>query len=182
VTSGRRDAPIRFAILGPLQVQRSNEELDLGSRKERLLLGLLLVHANRAVSIDRIIDALWAEHAPRSAAPTVHTLVSRLRRVLDPERRGDTDDPIIVREPSGYVLRLGDADFDAPQFENLVGDARMALASGDASLAVGQFDDALALWRGEVLGGLGVTEFVHAEAARLDEVRLSASEDRLEAL
>src|SRR4051794_39148477 len=138
-----------FRILGPLEVHDDGRPLALGGTKQRALLALLLLHANRVVPRDRLIDELWATDPPDPARTALQVQVSGLRKALGRER--------IVTDSPGYLVRVEPGELDVERFEQLV-------ASGDA-------DAALELWRGPALAGLDAS-FAAAERARLDEQRL----------
>jgi DNA-binding SARP family transcriptional activator/pimeloyl-ACP methyl ester carboxylesterase len=140
--------------------------------KERALLAVLVAESNRVVSVERLIDELWGELAPRTARRTLHTYVSHLRRML-PEH--------LVSEAGGYSLRLGPDESDSSQFERVVAAGRLSLLRGQHQEAARCLGEGLRLWRGEAYGGVKRDGLVGAEAARLDELRLAASEDWLEA-
>ena len=129
-----------FRILGPLEVSRGHAPLHMAGGKQRALLAILLLNANRTVAREQIIDALWAEDVPDSAQKMVQIHVSQLRKAL-PEPRLHTRAP-------GYLLQVGKDELDLTRFERVVADAREALAEGDAPKARELLGDALALWRG----------------------------------
>jgi YVTN family beta-propeller protein len=164
---------VDFRILGPIEVRRGEDALPLGGRKQRALLALLLLHANKAVSRDRLIDALWGERPPPSVQQSLDSYVSRLRSVLGRER--------LVRRPPGYVFVLEPDELDLARFEELVSAAREAAARGDASTACSTLRTALALWRGPALADILYEPFAATEAERLEERRLVAIEERIDA-
>ncbi len=166
---------LEFRILGPLDVLAGGQPLPLGGPKQRSLLALLLVHAGEVVSRDRILDELWPEDAG-SAEPKLHVSVSRLRKLL---ARGD--EQAVVRGPHGYGLAIEDDQLDARRFERLVVAGRAALAEGDQGGARSFLADALALWRGPALADLAYESFAQAEIGRLEELRLAAIKDKLDA-
>src|SRR5262249_6746727 len=144
----------------------------LGSAQQRRVLAALLVHANEVVSSDRLVDILWADDPPPSATHTLQTLLSRLRATL-------SDDCLETQAP-GYRLRVAGSEVDALRFEELV---RVGLGAADrAEVALGAFDEALALWRGSPYAEFASEEFATAEAARLVELRARAVEERSAAL
>jgi DNA-binding SARP family transcriptional activator len=157
----------RFGILGPLEVSDGDVRLDLATGRQRALLALLVVHANEPVSADRLIEALWAGAPPASAQKVLQGYVSQLRRVLP----ADT----IVTRGSGYELRADDTD--AREFEGLVERAR----GEDPAAAARSLRRALSLWRGRALADFEYEDWALGEADRLEELRLVALEDRLEA-
>jgi len=136
---------MEFRVLGPIEAWHGGQALDLGSRKQRTLLAILLLRANEVVSSDALIAGLWGERAPATAAHTLQVYVSRLRRVL---RQGGADDDVLVTRPPGYMLRVGSGDLDLTRFEQLAEDGRRALAAGSFARAAEKLHDALALWRG----------------------------------
>jgi DNA-binding SARP family transcriptional activator len=169
--------PIDFRILGPLEARVDGRALPLGSPKQRALLGLLLVHANETVSRDRLLDELWAETAPATVDSALHVYLSRLRRMLESAGAGGA----LERDTYGYKLYVGPEQLDEYRFENLVGEGSEALTAGEAALAADRLRKALALWTGPALADLQSERFAIAAAARLDERRLFALEQRLEA-
>jgi DNA-binding SARP family transcriptional activator len=175
-------AAVDVNILGPLEVRdRQGREVRLPAGRERSLLVLLLIHRGDVVSADRIVDALWGARPPGTAAKAVQGYVSHLRRALELERGpGDAEALLLTRSP-GYVLRA-DVGVDAARFERLAGDGRRALEDGGAAEAARLLDEALALWRGPALADFAFDDFAQDEIRRLEEMRLSATEDRNDAL
>lgn len=161
---------MEFRILGPLQVEEQGRALPLGAPKQRALLALLLLTPNRPVSVDRLIDALWGEQPPAQAANALQYHVSQLRKLLG------GDEVVVTREP-GYLIRVEPNELDLLRFERLVGEADGA-APADA---VRLLSEALGLWSGEPLQDLAGEPFAQAEIRRLEEVRLAAIEQRVEA-
>ena len=162
-----------FLILGPLEVREQDRVVSLGGTRQRALLAILLTRANQVVSKSRLIDELWGEEPPETAANVLQVYVSRLRKVLPPEL-------LLTRSP-GYVLRLDPAQLDLHRFERLVEQAGETLAAGVAEAAASTLREALALWRGPAFADFVERPFARAEAARLDELRLTALERRIEA-
>ena len=156
-------------MLGPLEAVAAGEALPLGGPKQRALLALLLIHANEVVSIDTLIEELWGDSPPRTAPAYIQNCVSRLRRVLGPE--------LLETRPPGYVLRVEPETIDARRFERLALEVRDAPARERAA----GLRDALQLWHGPPLGDLAFESFAQTEARRLDELRLAALEERIEA-
>jgi DNA-binding SARP family transcriptional activator len=144
--------------------------------KERALLLLLLLHANEVVSAERLIDELWGERPPESAANVLQTYVSHLRRLLEPGTRPRENGLIVTRSP-GYLLRLAPGQLDRHRFETLVAEAR---SSAEPAAALANLREALALWRGPPLPEFTFEAFAQAEIARLEELRLTALEERIE--
>jgi DNA-binding SARP family transcriptional activator/streptogramin lyase len=159
---------MEFRVLGPLEVEEEGRVLKLGGTKQRALLALLLLHANDAVSRDRLIDELWSSTPPETASAAIQVYVSQLRKLLG----RDT----IVTQPPGYLIRVQEGTLDLERFEAFVSRAQGARPDEAAEL-LGQ---ALGLWRGPPLAELDGS-FARAERARLDEQRLSALEQRIDA-
>jgi YVTN family beta-propeller protein len=172
LTTGGPDV-IEFRVLGPLQVVEQGRPLALGGPRQRALLAILLVHRGEPVSSDRLIDALWGERAPASAIKIVQGYVSSLRKVLG--------DGLLVTRGRGYVLQAEAGQTDADQFESLVTEGRRALEEGDARNAAARLRAALGLWRGPPLADFAYESFAQPEIARLEESRLAALEDRIDA-
>jgi DNA-binding SARP family transcriptional activator len=160
---------VRFRILGPLEVDDDGSPLDLGRPKQRALLALLLVHAGAVVSADKLADDLWAGEPPDDPAAALQVQVSRLRKVLGAAA-------VESRKP-GYRLAVDAGDVDAARFEALVAQARHAPPAG----AVALIDEAMALWRGPALAEYAAEPWALPEAVRLEELRLTALEERADA-
>ncbi len=163
---------MEFRILGPLEVEDDGRVAPLGGAKQRALLALLLLHANEIVPRDRLIDDIWGDRAPETAATALQGYVSGLRKALGSDR-------ILTRAP-GYLLQLDSSEVDLGRFERLAREGREALADGDAERAAALLSEALALWRGPPLADLDATPFAYAERLRLGELRVSAIEERIE--
>jgi len=169
-----------FRVLGPLQLVANGTLLPLGGAKQRAVLGLLLVCANEVVSSDRMIDELWGDSPPESAANMLQGYVSHLRKTLEPGRgRGEYE--VLVSRPPGYMLEIRPDQLDAARFERLTSEGRQLAEGGDADAAAARFRGALALWRGPALADLAYEPFAKAEVDRLEELRLAALEDRIDA-
>jgi DNA-binding SARP family transcriptional activator/tetratricopeptide (TPR) repeat protein len=160
---------MEFGLLGPLEVREGDRPLRLGRRKQRALLALLLLNANRVVARERLIDALWGENPPETAVKAVQVHVSQLRKFLP---KGT-----LVTRPPGYLLELDAEALDLQRFERLVEAAR----SVDPARASSLLGEALGLWRGPPLAEFGDEPFARAEAGRLEGLRLAALEERIEA-
>jgi predicted ATPase/DNA-binding SARP family transcriptional activator len=165
---------MRFGILGLLEVaDDQGRELALGGPRQRAVLAILLVHANEVLSNERLIDALWGNRAPRTAAKTIQVYVSNLRKLLG--------DGLLATRGKGYVFNLQGAELDADRFAALVGEGRRELDVGDPRAAVELLRQALGLWRGQALADFSYEPFAQPEIARLEEARLVALEDRVDA-
>ncbi len=153
---------MKFHVLGSLEVVAAEGPIELPGAKERAVLAYLLAHLGRSVSADEIVDAVWGGRAPASATRSLHARVSRLRRLLEPERTAASQS-VIQRDGVGYRLAVSTDDVDAEQFVRLVAEARDR-APGE-SLATAE--QALDLWRGEPYGPFQQLEFAQAENRRL---------------
>jgi DNA-binding SARP family transcriptional activator len=160
---------VDFRILGPLEVVDERGPVRLRAAKQRALLAILLLHRNEVVSADRLIDELWGDRPPKTARKTLQMHVSHLRRVLPPG--------VLRTESPGYVLTVEPGELDLDRFEALVNQARSAAPATAARL----LREALALSRGPPLSDLEYEPFARGEVARLEEVRLAALEDRIDA-
>jgi len=169
---------VEFQLLGPFRVlDDDGHELQLGGPKQRSVLAILVLAAGRAVSADRLIDAIWGEHAPHGALASLHVYISTLRRIL----RSGTDEQMLIRHGQGYELRLDPGQIDAQRFQRLVAEGRSKLHEGRHADAASLLNAALALWRGPPLSDLEVENLDGHDVAGLEEQRLSALEDRVEA-
>jgi len=158
-----------FRILGPLEAAAGDRPLVLGGQKQRALLALLLLDAGRVVSTDRLVNALWGEDPPRTAITSLQNFVSQLRKLLGPD--------LLETKVPGYRLRIAEGDLDLDRFRALVEAARAApLEERTASLR-----EALGLWRGPALADFAFEAWATNEIGRLEEMRLAALEDRIEA-
>ncbi len=155
--------------------------MALGGARQRSLLATLLVLGNEVVSSDRLVDELWGEAPPQTAATSLHTLVSHLRKALDPDRVPGAASAVLVTQAPGYLVRVDRTTLDAARFEDLLAQGRGALDAGDAARAAATLRDALGLWRGRALDGADSTPSARAEAMRLEELRLEALEARIDA-
>jgi peptide/nickel transport system substrate-binding protein len=167
---------LEVKLLGPVEVTIGGRRVEIRRRMQRALLAVLALDVNRVISTDRLIDALWGERPPRSAAVALYGLVSALRKLLEP----DHADVLRTTEP-GYVLELAGDDVDIGRFELLAAEGRHALAAGDFALASTTLTEALGLWRGPPLHDLISFRFAQDEIGRLEEMRLAAVEDRIAA-
>jgi len=168
---------VEFLILGPLEVLDDDGPLPLGGAKQRAALAILLLHRNEVVSRDHLIDGIWAESPPPSATHTLETYMSRLRKGLhqdgEPER-------ILTRAP-GYLLRVDAGELDLERLEILTDRGKRALAANDPAKAAGIFREGLALFRGAPLEDLAYSPFARDEVSRLEDLRILALEQRIDA-
>jgi predicted ATPase/DNA-binding SARP family transcriptional activator len=166
---------VEIRILGQLEVVTDGVPLNLRGRAPRALLALLVLRAGELVPSHVLHDALWPGASPATAARNLKANVYSLRQIL-----GDHASLVATR-PGGYELAIESEQLDARRFERLLGDGTRALAAGDAALSAEILRRALALWRGPVLADLSDEAFVEAAGARLEELRLTAVEERIEA-
>jgi DNA-binding SARP family transcriptional activator len=160
---------VDFRLLGPLEVAADGRMLELGRGRPRALLAILLLRANQVVPAERLIDDLWAGEAPPTAPKMVQMYVVELRKAL-------ADDTLATVSP-GYALRVRPDELDLDRFERLVERAR----SSEPAAAAGLLREALALWRGPALAEFAYEPWAQTEIARLEELRLTALEDRFDA-
>jgi YVTN family beta-propeller protein len=168
-----RAGVLGFRILGPLEVVDGDRRLSLGGAKQRALLAILILHRREAVSTDRLIDELWGEHPPATAAKALQGYVSGLRKALGTEA--------LITRSGGYLLDAKPEQVDLDRFEQFSLEGRQALEGGDSERAAKTLREALALWRGPPLADFAYEPFAQAEIGRLEELRLTALEDRIDA-
>ncbi len=160
---------MEFLVLGPLEVWRDGQPIEVRGSKRRALLALLIVHANEVVRSDRLVDALWGERSPGNASAALQNHISRLRKDLG----GD----ILITKPWGYVIRADPQSIDLQRFEALLAESRTLPAHQRRE----RMQEALALWRGPALADVASEPALVTEVARLEELRLSALEQRIDA-
>jgi DNA-binding SARP family transcriptional activator/tetratricopeptide (TPR) repeat protein len=168
---------MEFRILGPLEALEEGRVVTLGGGKQRALLAVLLLHANETLTTDRLIDELWGENPPATAAKTIQVRIARLRRAL----AGNGSAGVVVTRGHGYQLKLDPERLDARRFERLVAEGRSELAAGRPARAASMLERALSLWRGPPLADLAYEPFAQREIARLDDLRAAALEQLIEA-
>ena len=164
---------MRYGLLGSLEVRDGSRTVSLPQGRQRLLLAVLLLHPNQTLSRERLIDALWGEAPPATAARSLHNLVFGLRKALG--------NGALVTDGRGYRLRVADGELDVQRFDALIKQGQDALVEGDAERAAALLDQGLALWRGAPLADLADAPFAEREIARLEESRVTAVEQRIEA-
>ena len=166
---------MRFCVLGPLEAYADGRSVAVGGGRQRALLALLLVHAGEVVSRDRLIEELWAGEPPPAGSQSLDAYLSRLRRAF---REAGASDVLATCAP-GYVLHAEQTD--ARRFEALSAEGREVLAAGEAGRAARVLAEALALWRGVAYAEVADESWARAEVGRLAGLRLSVTEDRIEA-
>nr|MDT0513939.1 BTAD domain-containing putative transcriptional regulator [Streptomyces sp. DSM 41633] len=163
---------MQVGVLGPLDVRVGGRPVTVGRRHARTVLGILLSARGRNVPVDRLVDVLWTQRTPAKPTTSLHSYVSNLRGILEPDRPARTPSRILVSSPEGYALRLDDDAVDAWRFESAVRRAR-AVSCAEAGPLL---DEALGLWRGDAYGEWGPGSWADGEIARLDELLLMAHE------
>jgi basic membrane lipoprotein Med (substrate-binding protein (PBP1-ABC) superfamily)/DNA-binding SARP family transcriptional activator len=164
---------VDYRLLGSLEIEADGAPVELGPPKQRTVMAVLLLHAGEVVSTDRLIEQVWGEHPPRTAAHSVQLYVSDLRKALDRE----DDAPVIETRPPGYRLRVEPERVDLRRFERLVAEGAARRQTGDLPRAVTTLGEALALWRGQPLSEFAYAEFAQPEIHRLEELHLHAIEE-----
>jgi len=162
-----------YRILGPVEVSAAGRVIEIGGPRLCRLLAILLVHANEPVPRGTLVQDLWGDEPPAGAQGSLEVYVSRLRKALGPA--------VLVTHPGAYCLTIDNSQLDAHRFEQLVGQGRSELAADKPVPAAASLRAALQLWRGPAFGDLGSESFAQVEAGRLEELRLGATEDRIDA-
>jgi DNA-binding SARP family transcriptional activator/ABC-type branched-subunit amino acid transport system substrate-binding protein/DNA-binding beta-propeller fold protein YncE len=170
---------MEFRILGPLEVAEHGSRLEIGRGKERAVLAILLLHANEVVSSERLIDELWGEEPPATAAKSVQVYVSRLRKALAKAGPPGSHNSVLLTRGGGYVLRVEAGQLDAETFQRGLAEGERSLASGDPAGASETLRRVLSLWRGPALADFAYEPFAELEIARLEELRLVAIDQRI---
>jgi DNA-binding SARP family transcriptional activator len=165
----RSDVTLEFRILGPLEVSDETGPIALGGQRQRALLAILLLDVGRVVAMDRLVDLLWGEDAPKTATASLQNTVARLRKALG-------SDVLETRAP-GYVLRVTTDQLDAGRFERALVDARRLPPEERRDL----LQRSLALWRGPALADFAFDDFAQSAIRRLEELRLVAHGERIDA-
>jgi ABC-type transport system substrate-binding protein/DNA-binding SARP family transcriptional activator/streptogramin lyase len=164
---------VEYRVLGPLEVVEAGRRLPLGGGRQRAVLAVLLLHRRQVVSLDRLVESLWGDEPPLTAAKTIQVYVSRLRKLLGAQT--------LETWGRGYRLAIDPGSCDLDRFEALVARARTAAAGGDPVGADALFGEALALWRGPALDEFAADPFADHEIAPLAEARIAAREDQIDA-
>jgi DNA-binding SARP family transcriptional activator/WD40 repeat protein len=163
-------SPLEYRVLGPLAVTSGASRVELGGKRQQLVLAVLLSRANRVIEQDSLVDTVWAGEPPGSGARSLHTYVSNLRKILD---------GAVERDGTGYVLTIEPDRLDALRFETLLDEARSTKAI-NASQASALLRHGLGLWTGRPYGDLGFEPALYDEANRLADERVAALELRFE--
>src|SRR5215831_5260088 len=158
-----------YRLLGPLDVRAGERAVPLGGPKQRGVFTVLLLRAGQTVSVDTLIDEVWGERPPAAVTANLHNCIFRLRKGLGTET--------IERRAPGYVLHARDEEIDAHRFERALSSSR----SLEAAERAAALREALSMWRGAALADVSFEPFAETEAARLEELRLVALEERIDA-
>src|SRR4051794_5814043 len=169
----------KFGILGPVELRDDERRRPIGGPTQVRLLACLLVHANRPLPADQLVEALWGEEDPRAAVKRLQVAIARLRRALEFDA-ADAKSPLRTTA-AGYLLGVGPGQLDAAVFAAGVEEGRRALEAGEPVRAGELLCDALGLWRGPALADVAYASFAQSEIRRLEELRLAALETRIEA-
>ncbi|MGK5114416.1 AfsR/SARP family transcriptional regulator [Geodermatophilus sp. CPCC 205506] len=172
---------MQFRILGPLEVVDDGQPVRLGRPKQRALLAVLLLEAGRVVSLDRLVEQLWNGQPPAQAVGSLQAYVSNLRRVLEPGRGPGSPPRTLLSQPPGYRLAVADGDLDVHVFEASAADGHRLLEAQRPEEAGTVLRQGLSLWRGPVLADFPDEPFVQPARARLEQLRLTAMQDRITA-
>ncbi len=167
---------MEFGLLGPLLVRSGGAEVPIPRGQQRTLLALLLLEANRVVTVEKITEVLWGSEPPVSAPLSIRRHIQWLRMAL-----GEAAQQRISTQPDGYLIHVADDELDVSRFEHLLASARTAMRSGSWQGAGRLARDALSWWRGEPLADIESESMAQHEAPRLAELRLQAAEIRIEA-
>ncbi|MDG9700726.1 AfsR/SARP family transcriptional regulator [Streptomyces sp. DH37] len=176
------DPGVRFGLLGPVEVRRAGVPVHPGPPQRRVLLVRLLLEDGGFVSTDRLCEDLWAGRPPTGALSSLHAHISRLRSALEPGRTGRGSGELLVRGGGGYALRAAGSARDSVRFERALDRARRLLEDGRPEEAREEVDRALALWRGPALADAADHPFAAEEVWRLEELRATGRELRVDAL
>ena len=168
---------IDYRILGPLEVSADGRAIEIGGLRQRALLAILLLRANESVPRDVLVHELWGARPPPGAQDSLEVYISRLRKAL----AAAADGPVVLTRHGAYCLPLTDEQLDVRRFERLLAEGRSSLAAGAPEPAAASLRAALQLWRGSPLADLSYEPFAQADIGRLEEMRLGAVEDRIDA-
>lgn len=174
-----QSAGIKFEVLGPLRAWRDGAALTLGPVQQRVVLAVLLLHTNRPIGRQQIIDAVWGTAHPTHAVNLLQRHVSSLRRVLEPQRSARAASDRVVWTDGGYLFTVASGNLDLEQFDSSVSLARAARVAGDLPKAAAALHSALQLWRGPACDGL-FSPYLDAQREQLAERRISALEERID--
>jgi len=165
---------VKFRVLGPLEVTVGSERLDLGGSRQQIVVATLLLSANKVVTMDRLLEAIYGENLPPTSRAQAQISISSLRRLF----ASRNCDAIITTRAQGYVIRVDSERLDSQQFGEQIVAARAAREASRLDQAVACYRDALRLWRGPAFDGID-SQLIRVAATRLDEQRIASNEDRV---
>ncbi len=171
---------MEYRVLGKLEAIRDGAPVDLGTRRQRAVLALLLTAPNTVWSTDRIIDGVWGDDVGADRQNALWVYISGLRKALEPDREKRTEGTILLTRSPGYLLDVDPDEVDAVRFERLIAEGR-SLVDADPAAASLLLGEALSLWRGRAYEDFAYDAFAQNEIARLDGLRLEAVEARIDA-
>ncbi|MEV0493174.1 AfsR/SARP family transcriptional regulator [Streptomyces atratus] len=171
-------AGVEFRVLGPIEAAVGGRWVDLGAPKQRAALALLVSQVGQLVSVDVMVEELWAGRPPQSAITSLHAYIANLRRALEPHRAPRTPATVLCTRGRGYLLDSRVVEVDAHRFGERAMAGWQALDRSDPQRALYEFEAGLALWRGEAYTEMAGAAHVAPEAVRLEELRLSVIEGR----
>ncbi len=177
-----RAVGVELRALGPVEAVIGGRLVDLGPRKQRALFALLVSRVGRPVSVDVLLEELWAGDPPPAAMTSLQAYVCNLRRVLEPHRAPRAPAAVLRTRAPGYLLDSGGVDVDVHQFSEHATAGWEAWGRGDPQRALTEFEAGLALWRGQAYADVADAAWVVPEVARLEELRLAVVEGRCAAL
>jgi DNA-binding SARP family transcriptional activator len=162
-----------FRVLGPVEAAVDGRVVPLPAAKPRALLAVLLLGRNRVVPVHELVADLWSDEPPETATKALQVYVSQLRKAIGADR--------VVTKAPGYSLRVEEGELDLDRFEQLAQEGRDRVGAGDAAGAADLLGQALSLWRGPAFAEFAAEPFARDAGARLDDERLAALEDRIDA-
>ena len=177
-SSAEASSSLEIRVLGPVEVAWGGRTVDIGGVKARALVARLLIDRNIIVSVDRLVDSLWGEDDGQGGEVALRSTISRLRKRL--RDAGVPEDVIVTRAP-GYLLDVRPEETDAFRFESLVAEGRRQLARRRPSECIRLLVEAEQHWRGPAYSEVRDEPFARAEARRLEELLLAATETRIDA-
>ncbi|GIH98584.1 AfsR/SARP family transcriptional regulator [Planobispora takensis] len=173
---------MEIRLFGPVEVaDAAGRAVELGTRKQRAVLAMLALEPGRVVSLDRLVEELWAGEAPSGATGTLQAYISHLRRALEPDRPPRSPSRLLLTREPGYLLAVAPGQIDLFRFEAWAQEGRRALVREEYGQALRILDRAREVWRGDPLVEFADQEFAAPVIARLAELRVTAEEDRFEA-
>jgi DNA-binding SARP family transcriptional activator len=175
------ESPLRVQVFGPVRAWRGNQEVDLGPPQQRAVLAALALRARRSLTRDELVDMIWGENSPASAANIIHTYVKGLRKALEPDRAARDPGTLLLFGRGGYALMLDPDRLDAHVFERRLALGRDLLGAGDLAEGRQVIEAALRLADAPPLSGID-SLWADSQRARFDELKQAGLESRAEAM